>query len=145
MPTSRRTGIYIPEAQKLIRAASERLTSPRSAVLAALLASEEALSHHDVEERLRDVLSVDRVTVYRVLDWLTVAGLAHRIAGDDRTWRFNASRGRQPGPHAHFTCSGCGRTICLEEMPVKLALKMPKGFVSREVELNVRGLCSTCH
>lgn len=146
MPPARRTGApRIPEAQKLIRASGERLTSPRSAVLATLLASGEALSHHDIEERLRDVLSVDRVTVYRVLDWLVANGLAHRIAGDDRTWRFNASHGRQPGPHAHFTCSGCGKTVCLDEVPVKVALKMPKGFVSRGIELNVRGLCSACH
>ena len=144
-PSHRPGATRIPDAQKLIRAAGERLTSPRSAVLATLLDSGEALSHHDVEARLRGVLSVDRVTVYRVLDWLTGAGLAHRIAGDDRTWRFNASRGRQPGPHAHFTCSACGKTVCLDEVPVKLALKMPKGFVSREIELNVRGLCSACH
>jgi Fur family transcriptional regulator, ferric uptake regulator len=145
MPPTRRTGNRIPEAQKLIREAGERLTSPRSAVLATLLASGEALSHHDIEERLRDLLSVDRVTVYRVLDWLTGTGLAHRIAGDDRTWRFNASRGRHAGRHAHFTCSGCGKTVCLDEIPAELALKMPRGFVSREFELNVRGLCSRCH
>jgi Fur family transcriptional regulator, ferric uptake regulator len=145
MSPSRRQGTpRVPDAQKLIRAAGERLTSPRSAVLATLLASDEALSHHDIEERLRGVLSVDRVTVYRVLDWLTATGLAHRIAGDDRTWRFNASRG-QRGPHAHFTCSACGKTLCLAEVPVKVALKMPRGFVSREVELSVRGLCSQCH
>jgi Fur family ferric uptake transcriptional regulator len=143
-PSHRPGSTRIPDAQKLIRAAGERLTSPRSAVLATLLDSGEALSHHDVEERLRGVLSVDRVTVYRVLDWLTGAGLAHRIAGDDRTWRFNATRGNS-GQHAHFTCSGCGRTVCLEAVPVKVALKMPRGFVSREIELNVRGLCAACH
>ncbi len=80
MSPPRQSGNRVPEAQKLIRAAGERLTSPRSAVLATLLDATEALSHHDVEERLRDVMSVDRVTVYRVLDWLTGTGLAHRIA-----------------------------------------------------------------
>ena len=134
----------VPQAEKRIRAAGERLTAPRAAVLAFLLGADRALTHHEIETGVRAKLAVDRVTIYRVLEWLTGAGLAHRIAGEDRVWRFNANR-EGGHAHAHFTCSACGKTVCLEEVKVRAPVKVPAGYVPQEVELNIRGLCSACH
>jgi len=131
-------------AERAIRAAGERLTAPRAAVLDALLAARQALTHHEIEQALAPRLAVDRVTVYRVLDWLVSLGLAHRIAGEDRTWRFLASHGEGHAAHAHFMCSRCGRTVCLDEVAVPPAVKVPRGFEPSHVELNVKGVCATC-
>ena len=131
-------------AQRLIRAAGERLTAPRAAVLAVLLEARSALTHHEIEAALAAAVPVDRVTVYRVLDWLVALGLAHRIPGEDRTWRFRANRAPAHGPHAHFTCSRCGRTLCLEDVAVPPSVKLPRGFVPQKVELTVQGLCASC-
>ena len=131
-------------AQRLIRAAGERLTAPRAAVLAVLLEARSALTHHEIEAALAAAAPVDRVTVYRVLDWLVALGLAHRIPGEDRTWRFRANRAPAHGPHAHFTCSRCGRTLCLEDVAVPAGVKLPRGFVPQKVELTVQGLCASC-
>jgi Fur family ferric uptake transcriptional regulator len=136
---------HVPEAQARIRAAAERLTAPRTAVLAALLASDTALTHHAVEDALRGEIPVDRVTVYRVLDRLVALGLAHRIPGEDRAWRFRASRHPSRGPHAHFMCSRCGKTVCLEDVAVPPRVSLPRGFVVQKVELTVQGLCAACH
>ena len=136
---------HVPAAQGRIRAAGERLTAPRAAVLAVLLGSETALTHHEVEGALKPSLPVDRVTVYRVLDWLVALGLAHRIPGDDRTWRFRANRDSAHGPHAHFTCTRCGKTVCLDEVEVPPRLRLPRGFVPQKIELTVQGLCAACH
>jgi Fur family ferric uptake transcriptional regulator len=92
----------------------------------------------------RCAASVDRVTVYRVLDWLVSLGLAHRIAGEDRTWRFLATHGEAHATHAHFMCSRCGRTVCLDEVAVPPAVKVPRGFEPSHVELNVKGVCAAC-
>jgi Fur family transcriptional regulator, ferric uptake regulator len=135
----------LPAAQERIRSAGERLTNPRCAVLAVLMGAEAALTHHEIEAALSAIAPVDRVTVYRVLEWLVALGLAHRIQGGDRTWRFHANRDPSAGPHAHFTCSRCGRTVCLEEVAVPVAIKVPRGFVPQDVELTVKGLCATCH
>ncbi len=131
-------------AQRLIRSAGERLTAPRAAVLAVLLGARRALTHHEIEEAAARAVPVDRVTVYRILDWLVALGLAHRIPGEDRTWRFRANRDRTHGPHAHFTCSHCGTTVCLEDVAVPPAVKLPRGFVTQKVELTVQGLCAAC-
>lgn len=135
----------VPAARQRIRAAGERLTGPRTAVLALLLASDTALTHHEIETALRTGTRVDRVTVYRVLDWLVCLGLAHRIPGEDRAWRFRATHRPSRGPHAHFTCSRCGKTLCLDDVGVPSRVRLPKGFLPQKVDVTVQGLCASCH
>jgi Fur family ferric uptake transcriptional regulator len=80
-----------------------------------------------------------------VLDWLVARGLAHRIAGDDRVWRFNAAaerHGREQ--HAHFKCSGCGEVTCLEAAPPPRRVALPAGYRAHEVEFTVKGVCAGC-
>jgi len=62
-------------AQALLAERGARATRARIDVLSALLAADEALSHHDVERRLARGHDIDRVTLYRVLEWLTGQGL----------------------------------------------------------------------
>ena len=87
------TALAITErARAALRATGERVTPARLRVYAALLDSAQALSHHELESALGTVEPVDRVTLYRVLDWLVEQGLAHRVAGIDRVWRFSTAR-----------------------------------------------------
>src|SRR5882762_4310462 len=130
---------HFPAAEAAIRATGQRLTQPRVAVLACLLASGRAATHLEIAGWLQGQHAVDRVTVYRVLEWLVAQHIAHRIAGDDRVWRFMISATKNPagtpkpakqhGQHAHFTCESCGKTFCLDDQP-KVAMKLPKGFRS---------------
>lgn len=140
----------IPAAEAAIRATGGRLTQPRVAVLATLLASDHAISHWDVTDALAKHHPIDRVTVYRVLEWLVTIGIAHRIAGDDRVWRFMLNPQRNTGTtkvhhqHAHFTCNGCGQTFCLDDIPPKLDLRLPPGFKTVDIDLKLRGQCAHC-
>jgi Fur family ferric uptake transcriptional regulator len=137
-------------AAGMIAALGARSTPARVDVLAVLLAAGEALSHHDVETRLRGRHAVDRVTLYRVLDWLVARDLAHKLAGDDRVWRFSASahhgvRGATPGEHAHahFRCVDCGKVVCLADAGVPVPA-VPAGYRPDEVEVTVKGHCDRC-
>lgn len=111
------------EAEVLLRAASVRATPARVNVLAALLGAARALSHQDMQESFAEM---DRVTLYRTLDCLLAAGLSHKIAGDDRVFRYSAGpehseRGgagaQQRTPpqhqHGHFKCTRCAKVFCL--------------------------------
>jgi Fur family transcriptional regulator, ferric uptake regulator len=136
---------HLDTAEEAIRGTGARMTRPRIMVLAVLLAAERALTHTEVESRLPASREVNRVTIYRVLEWLTARGLAHKIAGDDRVWRFNAAGHAHPGPHAHFQCSDCGQVLCLEPVAAKpSSVKLPAGYRQQQVELTVKGLCADC-
>ena len=132
-------------AEKLLAERGVRTTRARIDVLSVLLAAGQALTHHEVEGRLKKGHDVDRVTLYRVLEWLTEQGIAHKLSGDDRVWRFSVS-GRAhaaTGAHAHFQCSDCGKVICLDEARMP-AISLPRGFRRREVEVTVKGSCDAC-
>ncbi|NWG87755.1 MAG: transcriptional repressor [Hydrogenophilaceae bacterium] len=120
-----------------------RVTPARTRVLAALMAAPSALSHADLEDRLSREGALDRVTLYRVLDWLVSRGLAHKIASDDRVWRFNAVDRDNHG-HAHFHCTRCGQVFCLDQLHPTFALSLPPGYVFHKAELNLQGLCPGC-
>lgn len=109
-------------AERRLRESSIRSTSARVRVLSVLLGAPSACSHQDVQDRLVDM---DRVTLYRALDCLIDAGLAHKIAGDDRVFRYSvgAEQGGSDStsahahahpPHGHFKCTRCSRVYCLD-------------------------------
>ena len=129
-------------ARSALRATGERVTPARLRVYLALLDSARALSHHELESALVAGTPVDRVTLYRVLDWLVEQGLAHRVAGLDRVWRFSIAH-ESHASHAHFQCNRCGKVICLGEATTN-RVPLPRGFRSEAVELTVKGRCAEC-
>ena len=145
-------------ARERVKAAGLRATDARVQVLAELGSAAGLQSHHDIEQALAAARArVDRVTLYRVLDSLVESGLAHRVAGADRVWRFAATP-QAAGKasvmvreahqrHAHFQCSDCGKIVCLRDMPAVgqgRALRMPPGYRTEAVELTVKGRCPGC-
>jgi Fur family ferric uptake transcriptional regulator len=128
----------------LLRNAGERATPARETVLDILLDAPHALSHQEIKQSFRERgLSADRVTVYRVLDWLVAHRFAHRIAGEDRIWRFNAA-GPEAHGHAHFRCTQCNQVFCLNDLEPALGFNLPKGFLFERAELTLQGLCPDC-
>ena len=123
-----------------------RATPAREHVLEILLAASRALSHQEIEAAARKQgFNFDRVTLYRVLDWLVTQQLAHKIEGQDRVWRFNAVTvtSTEHG-HAHFHCTRCGQVFCLEQLEPSFAVTLPAGFRFEKAELTIQGICPSC-
>jgi Fur family ferric uptake transcriptional regulator len=135
------TSVYKDKAEEKIRATGERGTPARIEILAALLASPKAVAHVELENRFHE--HINRVTIYRVLDWLTEKQLAHRIAGEDRVWRFTASD-EELHQHAHFQCEQCGQVVCLDQVNLAFAIALPEGYRSHRIDMTVRGDCAKC-
>ena len=135
---------YANKAEVLLRGTATRVTRGRVAVLATLLESKRALTHHEVEAKLDRLHNIDRVTVYRVLEWLTDQGLAHRLSGDDRIWRFTAERKDHVGNHPHFKCIKCGEMICLNDELRLPKISVPSGYRTEQIEVTVKGHCPSC-
>ncbi len=141
-------------ARHLLEGAGGRVTLPRVQVLAALLHARRALAHTEIQAWVAQHCSgtvLDRVTTYRVLDWLTEQQLIHRIPGDDRVFRFSVDKpeGATAGhtAHGHCKCVKCGRVFCMgatSDLQSEIRAALPKGFRTQAIDLSVRGLCSEC-
>lgn len=144
------------QAESQLRAASVRVTDARVKVLAVLLGAHRAFSHQDVQDAFADM---DRVTLYRALDCLTDAGLAHKIAGDDRVFRYSAGTDHSAAPddeqmphhqHGHFKCTRCAKVFCLDSivdaglLQDALQETLGKGFRSHDIEFTIKGWCADC-
>jgi len=73
-------------AINILKQAGLKSTSSRLVVVSVLAQNSSPLTHQDLLKKLPE--NFDRVTLYRVLDWLLQQQLIHRVAGDDRAWRF---------------------------------------------------------
>jgi Fur family ferric uptake transcriptional regulator len=73
-----------------IRSAGARATPARIRVLQILRTAPAALTHHDIDLAL-GTPTLDRVTLYRVLDWLVEAGLAHKSTDARGVFRFSVA------------------------------------------------------
>ena len=133
------------EAARRIRALGQRITALRVAVLRALLRAGQPLSHQEIQQRVEDqeALPIDRVSLYRNLEWLVQMGLAHRITADDRVWRFSARRDQEAPRHPHFHCTRCGQVFCLVDATVAIPA-VPSGYEVKELEVVLNGLCPPC-
>ena len=128
----------------MIRGRGERVTSGRIQVLAVLLAEQRAVTHHKIEGYLRDKSSLNRVTLYRVLEWLNEKCFVHKVVGDDRIWHFRANSYINPHKHAHFECVRCTSVVCLDDMKIEYDPPLPAGYQFQNIELRVKGLCAAC-
>jgi Fur family transcriptional regulator, ferric uptake regulator len=139
----------VEQARDRVRATGARVTGARVKVLSVLMQADEALAHTELQRRLEQGESpevLDRVTLYRVLEWLVEHGLAHRVAGPDRVWRFSVDTDR-PHAHGHFKCRRCERMFCMKAsagLGKGVRSMLPAGFSGEEVELTVVGLCADC-
>lgn len=135
---------YLEQAKEAIQRAGERMTRGRVQTLAVLLAERKAIKHQEIEEHLFGKLQLDRVTLYRVLEWLSKKGFAHKVASDDRVWRFGANDEMHSHQHAHFKCTSCTKMLCLNTIGASRDWSLPDGYQLQEVELTVKGLCAEC-
>ena len=128
------------KVQSLLKRISGRVTQPRRDVLAVLMNAMEPLTHSELQNRLPDH---DRVTLYRVLDWLVENALIESLAGEDGVRRYIA---HDPAEHAHphFKCKKCGSTRCLHGVTVKSS-KLPPGYEVGRVSTMISGICASCN
>lgn len=130
------------KAFKLIQAQSKTPTSARVLVLDTLLNAPLPLSHPEIQKQITE--PINRVTIYRVLDWLTTQGFAHSVINPDKTRRFKANTHHTQHQHAHFECSVCGQVYCLDEVNNAIAQSLPKQFVATNIHLSISGVCAIC-
>ena len=133
----------LDQGKDRLRAAGLRATPARLAVLSILDASDTALSHADLVERLTQG-PWDPATLYRNLVELVRTGLARRVDIGDHIWRFESKREHDAGHHPHFTCTECGNTQCLPDLLLQPSEPAPRAIQRQQVEVQIKGVCDDC-
>src|SRR5215813_11076562 len=104
--------------EKLLKRAKLRRTPVRGGTLEVLARASRPLGAVEILEKLPP--HTDAVTVYRTLNTYTKKGVAHRVRGEDRVWRYALGDPHDSAPHQHphFVCEECGKVECLREAEI---------------------------
>ena len=128
----------------ILNAKGVKETPNRILVLRALMCSESPLSFTEIEDELP---TVDKSSIFRVLQCFVEHGIVHLLEGGDGTQRYEVCHAEGEcslaDMHIHFFCIRCHRTFCFENMPVPRP-DFPAGFEVRAANYMVKGLCPKC-
>ena len=125
--------------------AGYRLTEPRRVVAEAVAGRVGHFTAADlVADARRRQPGIGRATIFRALDLLASLKLVERLdmpAGD------HAYVSCEPAHHHHAICTGCGRSLDIDDLglsEVLSAIGARSGFLVSAHRLEVFGLCSAC-
>lgn len=120
-----------------------RNTPTKEAVLALLTTAGKAMSQDAIEKKI-DV-TIDRATIYRVLNRFCEDGILHKIVAEDGKQYFavciKCDEKKLDDHHFHFRCKNCQTIECLA-VPVQFSL--PAGYNVESVNCVLTGVCKDC-
>ena len=134
------------KVDEILRHNNLSITSSRKKILNLFLTHAGALAHGDIEKKAGE--RFDRVTVYRTLQCFVERGILHTIPTADNNIRYalcseQCHEGHHHDDHVHFICRLCGKTTCINDVSIP-EVKLPRGYVSMQVEVVVHGVCKDC-
>jgi Fur family transcriptional regulator, stress-responsive regulator len=130
--------------ERMLRAATLRVTRPRLAVLAAVHAQPHADTDSILGAVRRELPRVSHQAVYDVLRALTTSGLVRRIQPSGSVARYESRVGDN---HHHVVCRSCGAIAdvdCAVGVTPCLTASDDQGFVIDEAEVIYWGVCPEC-
>ncbi|MDR1554265.1 MAG: TonB-dependent receptor [Prevotellaceae bacterium] len=121
-----------------------RNTKTKQMVMSILENADSALCHEDIEKQLSG--TIDRVTIYRILQAFCNDGKVHKISGENGKTYYalchDCSVNNHNDNHLHFRCVKCDTITCIDQ-PVALP-KLPQGYSISSISYLISGFCSKC-
>lgn len=120
-----------------------RNTSTKEAVLSILSSTRKAMSQDAIEKKIGGTM--DRATVYRILNRFCEDELVHKVVADDGKQYFalcvKCEEKTLPDNHFHFRCTLCQTIECLPSM---VHFSVPEGYQVSRLNCVLVGLCKDC-
>lgn len=131
--------------EQLFERKNLRITAMRLLIYKFLVNKEVAVALSAIENAFE---KADRTTLYRTIKTFEENGIVHQI--DDGTGiakyalcEVGCKCDIKTDLHLHFYCQICTNTICLTDHKIP-QINVPKGFISEDVNLVVKGICDKC-
>ena len=119
-------------------------TANRLLIARALSEAGRPVSMGELEDMLE---TVDKSVISRSLSLFREARLVHSIEDGGEGVRYELCHSHHADhdddAHVHFHCEICGRTYCLEEIPVP-EVQVPEGFKPLTANFLIKGVCPAC-
>lgn len=132
------------EIVELMRAHEVRPTANRIIIAEALAAAGRPLSLMELEDRIE---SIDKSGIFRSLVLFKEKHMLHTIEDGSNGVRYELchshSDEHDDDGHAHFFCTECHRTFCLNDVPTP-DVALPDGFRKESVNIVIKGICPEC-
>ena len=131
---------------KILKESKLRKTAIRKDVLELFLKEKgRAISSKEIEESLENP---DRITLYRTLRTFEQSGVIHQALDGSGTAKYalcasGCTEHAHHDEHAHFHCTNCGKTICLDAR-IDSQIRIPDGFKLEQAHLMLEGECADC-
>lgn len=133
--------------EALLNSSQVEITENRVRVLEMIGNNSCPLTANDIFTTLQRHTSINKVTVYRILDLLVGHKLVDRLDSFGRLSYFGMAPNDHHRPHPHFFCKKCGRVDCLSPESLNVdTTSLWKTFPGQidKVEVRVDGICRNC-
>lgn len=134
------------EILKKLASQGFRITLARKAIIDLLMRKPEPLSAKEIQtEFFEEKIQIDKVTIYRELEFLEKNGVIVPVQFDDRNRRYEIST---LSHHHHLICERCRRVedvVLQNELgEEELLIEKNKHFKVTRHSLEFFGLCASC-
>ncbi len=140
------------ESSKILKSRQLKATHGRIAVLDSFLTENTALSHADLELKLKET-DVNRVTIYRILDCFVEKNILHKVSSEQANQLFALNKHQDSidnqvstHKHAHFICDKCEKIECFD-LPTNVTEQQVYtkiGYAISSIDITVHGFCKNC-
>jgi len=128
----------------LLRKRGVKVTANRLVIVRELARQTNPVTMAELERSLN---TIDKSTIFRILQLFKQRGVVHAIVGVDESTHYELCHSEEADndmdQHPHFYCEQCHKTFCLDYMVVP-KVPLPRGFVRHSVNFIIKGICDVC-
>ena len=132
---------------ELLKNKGIELTAHRKRVFDIITTTPKALTPKVILSQIRRNHTMDKVTLYRILNLFVNKKIARRISGQHGRIFYEIVCEDHRPVHSHFVCRQCGEMECLEDLPIKelkAKLKSHAFGEDNDIDLKLEGICMEC-
>jgi len=128
----------------ILQKSGYKITKPRIAVMEVLAKAETPLSPYDIRKKLPQNLSINTVTIYRILDLFKNLGLVHRT--HTKEGYVSCESQADKGCHYLVVCKKCSRVDEFTVSNCAVKDNIPKSLPFKNLEhlSEISGICDSC-